>query len=298
MKILWVSNSPIGPAARILGENYSGTSGSWIVAEYEKLNKTNNEFFFLCSSRSVKAGQVVKKTSKEGSVYCVNSPRLCYGIKNPPHLVKTIEEIIKETDPDIIQIWGTETCISNIVASVATRCKKVVFMQGLMGVHQRYLGGGLNMGEYKEKPRFFEYLREALRRKYFIKQVAVEKDTLKKCGNAIIDGTCAKAYVTTVDENIKAITYKLLPNEVFYKAKWDFSSCEKHSVFTVFSGNAEKGLHQLIKALALVRKRYPDVKLRVPGAYNINEQGRLVPKTYYERIVNELITKNGLSENV
>ena len=33
MKVLWVSNSPIGPSADILGKEYQGSSGGWIQSE-------------------------------------------------------------------------------------------------------------------------------------------------------------------------------------------------------------------------------------------------------------------------
>ena len=41
MRLLWISNSPIGPAAAILGEEYKGSSGGWIQSEYEALDKSN-----------------------------------------------------------------------------------------------------------------------------------------------------------------------------------------------------------------------------------------------------------------
>ena len=298
MKILWVSNSPIGPSARILGESYAGTSGGWIASEFEKLKKDDNEFYFLCSSRKVKAGQVVKKKEGSSCVYCVNSPRLCYGIKNPPYLVKEIENVINDIDPDVIHIWGTETCISNIVANVKTRCKKVVFLQGLIGVHQRYLGGGLCVSDHAAKPTLVERIKEAIRRKHFAVQARIERDTLKKCGYAIADGTCAKAYINSIGGDIKIIDYKLLPGKVFYERKWSYADCEKESLFTVFSANAEKGLDKLIKALAIVKSDYPNVKLRVPGGYAVDKNGKLIPRTYYERVIAELIVNNGLSENV
>ena len=37
MKVLWVSNSAIGPAATVLNRAYSGSSGGWIKTVYEEI---------------------------------------------------------------------------------------------------------------------------------------------------------------------------------------------------------------------------------------------------------------------
>ena len=116
MKVLWVSNSPIGPSAEILGKEYQGSSGGWIQSEYEALDKTLYQMFFLSTLPLVKRGEVLHKKDEKGEVFCVNAPRLSYGIKTPEILQKNIQEIIDRIKPDIIQIWGTETWLSNSVS--------------------------------------------------------------------------------------------------------------------------------------------------------------------------------------
>lgn len=141
MKILWVSNSPIGPSAEILGKEYKGSSGGWIQSEYETLDKTRYQMFFLSTLPSVKRGNVLHRKNESGEVFCVNAPRLSYGINIPEILQNNVQEIVDEIKPDIIQIWGTETWLSNAVSKCITDAKKVIFIQGLIGVHKRYLGG-------------------------------------------------------------------------------------------------------------------------------------------------------------
>ena len=48
MKVLWVSNSPIGPSAEILGKEYQGSSGGWIQSEYEALDKNALSNVLFC----------------------------------------------------------------------------------------------------------------------------------------------------------------------------------------------------------------------------------------------------------
>ena len=74
MKVLWVSNSPIGPAANILDETYSGTSGGWIESEYEFLDKRNLEMSFLCFAPNVSKGTVLEKSNAIGKLYALIVP--------------------------------------------------------------------------------------------------------------------------------------------------------------------------------------------------------------------------------
>lgn len=297
MRILWVSNSPLGPAADVLGMEYDGSSGGWIRSEFDKINKSGNEFFFLCSSREIKKKQVVHRRSSIGEAFCVHSPRLCYGIKNPKYLSKQVQDIVSTIAPDIIHIWGTETCISNIVANIQTNCPKVVFLQGLLGIHKRYLGGYQEHGDRPQRT-LKEGVVNSIRTKSFIKQARIEQDTILKCGNVIGDGTLALSYVRSVNKNLRFYRYVLLPNKAFSEKCWNNNYYRKHTVFTIYSGNAEKGLQQLLKAVALVKRDYPDVLVIIPGNYHIDQFGKLSGCNEYEKFLQKIIKDNELQNNV
>lgn len=279
MKVLWVSNSPIGPSAEILDKEYQGSSGGWIQSEYEALDKTRYQMFFLSTLPVIKKGEVLHKKNEKGEVFCVHAPRLSYGIKIPENLQKNIQKIIDQIEPDIIQIWGTETWLSNSVAKCTTNAKKVVFIQGLIGVHKRYLGG--YFGSLKEDKKYLRgesllcKFKGILRKRNFLQQADIEKETILKCRNVIVDSDFAKAYCTSISTNIKCYDHVLLPNNLFYQKKWDFEKCEKHTIFTVYGSSAEKGTQNLLKAVAIVKRKFPDVKVIIPGGYHLNQEGKL-----------------------
>lgn len=66
MRVLWVTASPLGPAARILNMQNAGTSGGWIQTIYEEISRDEIELSFLCFSKKVKEGRVIHSTSDEG----------------------------------------------------------------------------------------------------------------------------------------------------------------------------------------------------------------------------------------
>lgn len=304
MKILWVSNSPIGPAAMILGEEYKGSSGGWIQSEYEALGKVNNQMFFLSTLPSVKKGDVLHKKNELGEIFCVNAPRLSYGISTPDILQKNIQEIIDTVNPDIIQIWGTETWISNAVSKCKTYVPKIIFIQGLIGVHKRYLGG--YFGNNKEDRKYIQgeslvcKLKAVLRKRNFIRQGEVEKETIANCKNVIVDSDFAKAYCSSISTEIICHYHALLPNNLFFQKRWTLETCIKHSIFTVYGSSAEKGTQNLLKAVAIVKRRYPDVKAIIPGGYQLDSEGKLLPSKSdsFQNVLFNMIADLHLEDNV
>lgn len=304
MRILWVSNSPIGPAADILNENYQGSSGGWIQTEYDKIEKTNTEFFFLSTLSSVKKGELLKKSNNKGTLYCLPTPRLQYGIIPKQKVVSQLENIICEINPDIIQIWGTETWLSYAVSLCAKSVPKVVFIQGLIGVHQRYLGGYFgNMPEddrYKTGMSLIAKLKNILRSVQFKKQAIIESKTLCNCKNVITDNDFSRAYCYSLSSAINCFEHKLEANEVFFGKQWKFENCIKHTIFTVYGGSAEKGTQNLLKALSIVKKSFPDVLLIIPGPYSIDADGKLTDNKHdaFQTVLKNMINSLDLNENV
>lgn len=296
MRVLWVSGRLIGPAATIINSDYKGTSGGWIQTEYEELNKSDIELFFLAG---VKKSNAEKKL---GNVYCVNLPSVSNGIKAPQRLVSDVERIVDEIEPDVIHIWGTETCLQEAVSRVAPQIPKVVFIQGLIGMHQRYRGGYIEK-MHKSYTRSIPNIKRAeqlIRRLAFKRQVDIEQAILKRCKNVILDNDFSRAYCFAVDGGIRSFNRQLNANGCFRTEAWDIHSASRNTLFTVFGGSPDKGLHQLLKALVLVKREIIDVKLRIPGPFNLDLNGKVINKraSSYEKWISEYILDNDLSKNV
>ena len=103
MRVLWVTASPLGPAARILNMQNAGTSGGWIQTIYEEISRDEIELSFLCFSKKVKEGRVIHNTSDEGeNAYCLNMPEMSFGIKPSPKMLHQISDTIQEIKPDSV----------------------------------------------------------------------------------------------------------------------------------------------------------------------------------------------------
>ena len=81
---------------------------------------------------------------------------------------------------------------------------------------------------------------------------------------------------------------------------WDFKKCNKYTIFLSQASYPIKGLHQLLKAMPLILRQYPETHIRVAGediteSKTINEKLRL---SGYGLYIKRLIKKLGLNGKV
>ncbi len=303
MKILWVSSSPIGPASTILGKEYEGSSGGWIQSEYEFLDRSNAEMSFLCFFPNVPKASYRHLRGDAGDLYLIKTPKMQYGVEHDRVIESQVSAIIDTIQPDIIQIWGTETCLSYFVSQCRPDIPKVIFIQGLLGVHVRYRGGYFTKkanSAYYVPRSLPAYARSRMKKKMFETQVEIERRTIRNAKHVIIDSDFAEAYCRSLGDNICCFYHVLKPNRVFDQYRWSLQDAESHRIFTVYASSAEKGVQQLLRAVALLMPKYPDIKVMIPGPYRIDEKGRLVPRKGggFEATLQKMIHHFGMEANV
>ena len=300
MKALWVTASPSGPSARILNVR-AGTSGGWVQTIYEEIKNQGITLDFLCYSKNIRLGEIRTAVSDSGeTVYCLNMPKISFGVEPNQNLKKQVEEVIAKVKPDIIHIWGTETVVQNVVASCANQIPKVVFIQGLIGLHSRYYGGRLNDLGLKLHLKPLELITSIVKKHHFLKQAEYEKKELINAKNVILDNDFSKAYCKAIDSIITPFEYRLNPNNIFEKYEWNIELCKRHKIFTVYGGGPDKGLHQLIRALAIIKQDFQNVEIVIPGSFNTIGNGKLKDSglSSFERLLKTLINEYDLNDNV
>ena len=114
--------------------------------------------------------------------------------------------------------------------------------------------------------------------------------------NAVI-GRTTWDYANTKAINPKEEYYH--NNEVlrtsFYTDKWDINNCERYTLFCSQAGYPIKGAHFLVKTIAILKQRYPKVKLFIAGENILNEGLRT---SGYAKYLSKLIKKYKISDNV
>jgi glycosyltransferase involved in cell wall biosynthesis len=98
--------------------------------------------------------------------------------------------------------------------------------------------------------------------------------------------------------NPKLKTFRIeynLREESYRSPKWNVENMERHTIFTNPGGTPLKGLHQLLKAVALLKDKYPDILVKVPG---MGKNGELIVRDAYSKYIKKQIKKLGLQGHV
>ena len=213
--------------------------------------------------------------------------------------------LIEKELPDIIEIWGTEFPfgLAAIEASEGFNIPFVVFVQGILESIARYYCGGLSSKELRSAISLRDILMRTsitqMQKKYYF-QSAYESEIIKKSGSIIIENEWSESYYQRILPGIKSYRMPISIADSFKKYKWSEEGMVPHTIMCPEAYYPIKGLHILLKAIAIVKHSIPDVKLTIPG-YVITKpnglKGKLKQKGY-DKLILKMIDDLQLTQNV
>lgn len=294
LKILWITNTILPKAAEYV-QSQAPSSGTWLIDIADMLSKQKDiQFAVACVH-----GKEFKKFELDGTTYYLlpgNGKNMLFYTKRFEKIWKQINEDFK---PDIVHLHGTEyshglaflrACPSvNAVLSiqgVLNRIKDVdfgelpksVFFWNRTFKEWTHFNGVLEMHAIHKKNAKYE--REIINRVKYLHGVNVWDTSMCASINP-------KLKIFRFDNNLR--------EEVYAAEKWDVQKMQRHTIFTNPGGTPLKGLHQLLKAVALLKDKYPDILVKVPG---MGKDGKLCVKDSYAKYIAKLIRKEGLENHV
>lgn len=299
MKVLWIVNSVLNGLSEYL---YSKPSdGVWMDALLEDFRGKDGYNIVVATTLKIKS--TIKYTDKNITYYALpdNVPIL-YN-ENKTGNIRVWKKMIEEEKPDIIQVWGTEFTHGLCALKVAKNIPSIVYIQGCVGTIAKYYQAGISYKEIKKTITFRDIIkRDSIfqQQKKYYKQAEKEKEMLEIAGNIISENLWCDANLNAVVPNLTVYHCPLSINKVFFDKRWEMTNAEKHSVICTASGYTIKGLHMLLHALALVKRKYKDVKLYVPGTPQVSD-GSLqwtLRKNGYTNYIEKLIKRLDLNDNI
>ena len=287
-------------SAYISGSVYDrvSSSNSWTTA----LLEATNGMIELTVVMFYKGSQLIEH-SFDG-IRCFAVPRKKSPFVYDKSLNKYLEEIRDKIKPDVVHIHGTEYPHSYNSVCVFGPERTVISIQGLISVIARYYESTLSFKEIL----FNLTLRNIVfgdsvwgQKKAFLYRGGFEIKTLIKAQHVIGRTLWDEVHSTTINPNVKYHHLDELLRKEFFKApKWSYDNCKKHTIFISQSNYPIKGLHLVIKALGIVKRKYPDVKLKIAGKPFLKHQTLIEKLSYsgYAKYLNSLISRLGLDGNI
>ncbi|MDF2946613.1 MAG: glycosyl transferase family 1 [Bacillales bacterium] len=298
MKILWLTNISLPESSELMNE-LASPYGGWLVNASKKLSEQEGIQLTIVFPKDGVSDSL--KLTGEKITYYAFKP-----VRNRDLSQENInlKRIINEVKPDVVHIYGTEMPHTLSMVNVCNneKVKCVISIQGLVSICEKHLFANL--------PWYVVYgntvgnllMRDSINRirKAFIKKGINEVEAIKKVSHVIGRTTWDKACVSQINPNFNYHFCNEILREEFYKHKWDYDKCEKHSIFLSQGSYPIKGLHYFLEALPTIIKKFPNTKVYIGGS-DITKSTTLKDKlmmSYYAKYLKNIIDSNNLNEHV
>lgn len=302
MRVLWITNLPVAHLRQML-DIPLGQSGGWIEIAYKALKGKSG--LSLGVATIYVGNTILHSREDENDFYAVPSKRAIgdYNYQDDYNLMQW-RSVLNDFRPDVIQIWGTEYSIGLSVQIAAKEIPSVVYIQGLVTMIAKHCMDGVSIGQQIRNASMYELLKHKClwqQKQKFAKAAILEKKILNNACAVIVESDWCGGICSMIAPGIKIYKSDLPINPVFSKYNWDYDRIEKHSIFTVAGGYPVKGHHILLKALGIVKKEIPDVKLYIPGESRLIHKRSLkdsIQISSYDRILNKMVQELELQDNL
>ena len=295
MKILWIAYGVLGKANELFyGKKSQG--GGWIEESANHLFPLLKESSLTIVSLGKENREIIDKET--GILYVeyadVQKRRGAYVEEDS----KKWEALINKYTPDIIQVFGVEFSNGLNIIDAANNIPVLFFIQGIMASFENYKYGGLSIEELIRISGLHALLKAYKFNadyKQYLAQMPFEAEMIKRCSGIIVDGEWSKLYLQKYNREVSVYEQYLPIASAYQTQRWKLEKCEKNTIFTVAGRTPYKGLHNLVKALAIVKKAVPNIRLYIPGNMNYSSVWSKPPYIDY---LEKLIKKLNLSDSI
>ena len=302
IKVLWVCNVMLPRIARALN---TGTTpiGGWLEGLSEDLLGFPGVKLTVCFPMPGASGVV--KGQAEGLDFYGFSSDMKRLNQYDPAQEEQFRQIIRETQPDLLHVFGTEYPHSLAAVKAFGKPERtMIHIQGLVSVYALHFMADLPWKVQKQYTFRDLARRENLLRQQqkFVERGVYERQAIEQAGH--IMGRTEWDRACTVQINPEAAYH--LCNETlrssFYleENQWSPDGCQRRSIFLSQGSYPIKGLHYMLEAMVILKKQYPDVTLYVAGediSRNQTLKDRL-RQSAYGRYISRLLDRYQLRSSV
>ena len=300
MNILWITNILFPEAERLLtGLGELKSSGGWMLGAAEALLDIEN-VRLIVATVSRKAKELTKLDGKKITYYVLPMGKGNLRI-NPEYerYWKVVKDCVK---PDVVHIHGTEFSHGYAYLKTCGAENVVISIQGLTSAYYYYYYGISKREVYRNitfrdliKGNMIDGQHDFQRRGLF------EKEMIRMVNHVIGRTSWDRAHTWAINPHAKYHFCNEILRPAFYGGqKWNYRKCHKHTIFLSQAGYPVKGLHQVLKAMPLILRHYPDTVLRIAG-HDITKTDTWIDKlklSGYGLYIKRLIRRYSLPDRV
>lgn len=301
MNVLWITNLVFPEAQRLLfGEGDLKETGGWMLGSAHSLVRHGDVKLTVATvSDKVSSMRILDGEFIRYYLVPLGMGNTRINDEYGPYWLQVKEDV----NPDVVHIHGTEYSHGLAYIKACGSSNVVISLQGMKSAIHYYYHYGLTTWNICRHITMRDIVRGTIfqEKRRFRLSGLYEIEMIRNVGHVIGRTSWDRDRTWAINDKVKYhFCNETLRDEFYDGSSWEYSSCDKHTIFVSQAAYPVKGLHMLFKALPLVLKNYPDTKVRVAGkditGRSAGFKGRLL-LTGYGAILKALIKENGL-ENV
>lgn len=301
MNVLWITNILFPEASSKLGGiNELKSSGGWMLGSANNLIKYDNIKLYVAT-----VSPLVK------NMQCITGNQIVYyilpygkgNLKPNRHYQEFWLKIKSDVNPDVVHIHGTEYSHGFEYIRACGADNVVISIQGMKSAYYSYYFCGISIMEIYRNITIRDIFKGSIIKgcRDFKRSSNYEIDMLNMVQHIIGRTSWDRARTWAINPNAQYhLCNETLRDEFYDQSLWNYEKCQKYTIFLSQAGYPIKGLHQLLKAMPLIIKYYPDTLIRIAGSdiTRCNSIKDILHYTGYGRYVKSLIRNLNLQDKV
>lgn len=260
MKTLWLSNT-------ILSDLDSGGTGTWLGAMARSLVAAGE--IELCNITMGTVKTLTRNDAGPIRQWVIPVSALSHDGLPPAQIVDSIIKVVQEILPDLVHIWGTESSWGLLTARKLIQSRSLLEIQGLKEPCSRVFAGGLSKLEQLACIGFKEIIKRRTipsSRRTFEKWTRFEREIIAGHKFISTQSPWVDAWVKVSNASARVFHTELPLREAFYSATLWHPQNDPVIFCSAAYPVPFKGIHDAVRTLAILRRRFPHAKLRIAGA--------------------------------
>ncbi len=284
MKVLWFTNSPVSAAKKL---NYEFVGEGWVSA-LENI---------LSSEKEIKLGICCKGKVNNLNMFAIdktnyfvvpfdtdNTKRFLPTIKLKVNSKKNIDyyiKVIKEFNPDIINIFGSENDYGLIIPLI--KIPVVIHIQGNLTVYNLKYFNNISKWDLLRYAGIKELLRgnSLLHRFYFLERSAArERQIFSWCNYFMGRTSWDKKIVSVLSPYSKYYHCEEVIRNEFFNYKWERNTNKEAKLVSIIRGNIYKGIDTVIETSRLLKDLKFSFEWQIIGSDIVDKSPQVYEKKY------------------
>lgn len=297
MNLLWITNIQF-PAVSVKLGITPEVGGGWMYSLASELLKEKGLTLSIATTYN---GLTLGKINESGIQYYL-LPRKRPNTQYDKSLEKHWANIIKEVKPDIIHIHGTEYAHGLACINACPDQKYIISIQGLIRVISDFGYSGITplsllkyttLNDIKRRDTIIQAGKKLRNRGKY------ETEYIKRCRHIIGRTSWDYSHTKAINQNLEYhFCNEVLRNSFYDSPVWDINLKIAHTIFISKAYLPRHGLHQILRALVIVKSFYPNVQIKIAGI-DVTGGKRWVERiSTYGAYIRSQIRNLGLSDKV